>query len=369
MFAAPVTGDRVASAADGSWTGENGGNCGMSLAIGDVDADGIADFILGDPGYIPETDRIGRIDVYYGPLTGSVGVAQTTLTGSAEGQWLGIGAVAADLTGDGFDDLAIGEYGSGRFPGLVHVVVGGVRDALTLDGPSLAGENDYDHAGTALAAGDIDGDGVADLAVYAPEAGVYLLRGPIADSVALGMADVVLANEGGLDGDHPIAITEDLTGDGAPDLVMGDSTAGSFDFTGTVYLFSAPADGATTAAGVATATLVGAHTFDYAGAAVAGAGDVDGDGAPDILIGAPNADGDSSYEGRAYVCLGPISGNRDLDTADGTLTAAYEDLAGSAVAGLGDVDADGYDDIGVSATGADEGAPDGGTVYFLFGGP
>ena len=115
------------------------------------------------------------------------------------------------------------------------------------------------------------------------------------------------------------------------------------------------------------ATLTGAASGDLAGVAVAVVGDVDGDGAPDVIVGATDADPGGSASGEAYLLYGPVSGTIDLGSADVVLDGeSANDRAGSAVAG-GDFDGTGYADLVISAPYDDTEADDGGAAYLLMG--
>jgi hypothetical protein len=120
---------------------------------------------------------------------------------------------------------------------------------------------------------------------------------------------------------------------------------------------------------LADAKLVGEPrtSFDLA-AIVAGPGDVDGDGHDDVLVGAPNNDEGGKDAGAAYLVLGPVTGTRDLSLADAKLLGERNnDQAGASVSGAGDVDADGHDDLLVGAHANSEGGVLAGAAYVVLG--
>ncbi|MFT5686015.1 MAG: hypothetical protein ACI8RZ_006970 [Myxococcota bacterium] len=222
----------------------------------------------------------------------------------------GWAAVSADLTGDGLNDLIVGVPGSDTVR-----LIPGPRDAggaLTIIGEALSGTSGS-AAGAALAAGDLDGDGYADLIVGGPGTGTaWLLSGPITGAMSLGASTVDATGWLGV-----AAASGDVDGDGLDEAILGDPSGGQVVVV----------DGS----GVEEAVLSGSE----AGATLALAGDVDGDGIVDLLVGAPDRQ-------RAWLVYGPLSGTMDVD--DGvTFTGSNATRAGSALAGA-DLDGDGYSD-------------------------
>ena len=142
-----------------------------------------------------------------------------------------------------------------------------------------------------------------------------------------------------------LAAVGDVNGDGTDDLAVGAPSAsrtGASNNEGLVYLYTTPVSGSGTASDGAPVILHGANSYyDQAGTAVAGAGDVNGDGYADLLISAPN-----EYSGAVpsvHVVTGPVSGVFDL--ADAAHTWTGDEGLGNAVVGLGDLNDDGHDDV------------------------
>ncbi len=271
---------------DGAATQDRLGNA--VAGAGDVDADGTPDLVVAawwaDPG---GASLAGSAFVY----SGSTGQQLHRFDGSALGDTLG-GAVAGvgDLDGDGHDDVAVGAHNAdpgGLFSAGSVFVHSGASGQLLL---RLDGNNADDWFGLALtAAGDLDGDGVGDLAVGAENAspgGVHKAGALRAHSGATGLllfsVDGTTAN--GFLG-HAVAGIDDLSGDGVPDLAVAQDgfPAGGQADTGRVLVLSGT-DGSLLF------ESTGASGGDRFGSSLAAAGDQNGDGRPEVAVGADQAD-------------------------------------------------------------------------------
>jgi hypothetical protein len=331
--------------------GEFNNYLGSSVAgPGDVDGDGIGDFMVASLYTSPV--------LFYGPVAGEVSVttADVTFTGTAYDV-----AGAGDQDGDGYPDMLFGnraEGTAGRAAGAAYVYVGrpGATVNLATEAYVLWGEAAADEAGNDLAyAGDMNDDGWDDFLVGAwkgnfsagMSGGVYLVLGPITSSMSLSGATARWSGDSPYDeAGSSVAPAGDTDGDGVADVVVG---APSFDGggTGKVYVVSgAMASG--NLGTVSSATLTGSSAGDQFGASVDGLGDFNGDGLDDIVVGAPEA---GTY-GRAYVFLGPIEGSLGVSSAAVTFTGEEDSRsnAGIQVAGPGDIDSSGLPDVLVAAT-------------------
>lgn len=252
---------------------------------------------------------------------------------------------------------------------------------LTLSGSSARGF----FGGTIEAPGDLDGDGLPELAIagtgYGSDAGALHLwsgadlgPGAQADSDATWIFDGPAA--GAMLGDaHGLSGSADIDGDGRPELLVGADRAsiGSTE-DGAVYLLLSGDSGGWSSGGINAAAaleIYGAVSRDRFGSAMAGA-DIDGDGVADLLVGAGLNDDAATSAGAVYVFLDPasLSGSLRADDADVTWTgAAQSDRLGlNAVTSLGDIDGDGSPDFGLGAPTADGSlANDSGAVYIVSG--
>jgi len=318
-------------------TGANDGAAfGIAIAGGvDIDMDGVPDALVGAPRFHPNHPGPGDASL----LSGATGQRLFTWTGIANGDQFGATvAIVGDVNGDSRADLAIGSPRAdvaAPNAGLVRVVSGRTGAELF----TIQGSNAGDLLGTSLAAlGDVDGDTRADFAV-----------GATRNSIGIGHVRIVSGASGAtirtLTGTSvndrfgvSLAAIGDLDGDGVTDLAIGAERSDVVATDAGSVLVVSSASGATLR------TWFGATALDEFGHAVAGVGDVSADGVPDVLVGAWNDDAGSGF----------LPGSVSLISgADGSVLGYWsgitaDDHLGKGLAGLGDLNGDGVPDFGYS---------------------
>ncbi len=374
----PVTGDMGLALADAKLIGEASADyAGRSLSCaGDVDGDGNDDILVGAYG----VDDAGAAYLLYGPVSGNLDLsgADAKFVGETAGDAVGFSVSGAgDVNADGYADIIVGahmEDEGGESAGAAYLLHGPLYGTISLDTATakLVGEEADDKAGVSVSgAGDVDGDGYDDILIGAYQNGTgeagktYMVYGPVSSTVDLGSADAILLGEAGDDGAGiSVSTAGDVDGDGYDDVLVGAYAhdAGGSN-AGVAYLLHGPIYGSIELS-LADTTFIGEVAGDYAGYTVSAGGDLNGDGLDDIVVGAKRESTGGYRAGAAYLLYSSAPGDVDLSLADAkAIGEVTEDSAGYAIAPAGDVDGDGYDDLLVGALGHESGA-----AYLMLGG-
>lgn len=284
---------------------------------------------------------------------------------------------AGDINGDGLDDVLVGDHldsAGGVVAGGAHIFFGPIEGELDITESDvwLVGADAYSYAGTTLASGDFDGDGNGDVAIGAPghdyatsDGLVYIEYGPLTGDVDLAVADETWLGTGGQHlGSSLDAL--DADGDGHTDLLMGaDHDSSMASESGLVHLVMGSPSGLSA---TPDATFYGELALDQVGGSAAFAGDLDGDGFEDFVLGAPGTDSCGCGAGTVYIVHGPVSGDVDVGYADGEWYGeGFGEEAGISVASAGDFDGDGLDDVVIGAVDNDATAWRAGAAYVVNG--
>lgn len=331
---------------DAYWT-DIDDNAGLRVAApGDLNGDGWGDVLVGAPTYsgdflsseeggcpgaldeaYPDGAYFGATYVIYGPVTADrdLSASDGFLLGESKGDGAGFYlAEVGDLDGDGMSDVFVGsatQCEGGDYAGAAYVILGpasgdrALADAeMKLIGSATPGGGAMPLSG----AGDTNADGYPDLLIGASDydgrasggGRAMLVLAPPGEDRSLNAADAIWAGETYAHVGKSVAQTGDVDLDGQADILIGasnyayDEDAGLYqDYNGAAALVYGPMSGTTSFSSLSTVFL-GPNHNDLVAESVSGAGDVDADGLPDLLIGARYDDEAGEDAGAAYLIYG-----------------------------------------------------------------
>jgi len=338
--------------------------------LGDLDGDGYGEVGISAPG----ADGIGAVTLFYGSSSGPDTSAKVTLDGQDDEEDFGASICGpGDVNGDGYDDLVVASPGAQLDRGAITLYLGSAEGlgAGERSVPFDASAGDF--VGFPVApAGDVNGDGLADLLVGAVgnsdtdtyAGAVYLYLG---DPAGLASPSLIQNASGVAFDTFGYALGHgDFDGDGTSDVVIGangdDTLANN---SGAVFITYGSATGLGALSKLVASD--GASTDTY-GASVTGVPDTNGDGYDELLVGAYLSDARGLNSGAAYLYLGSASGIDASSERVLTATDAEEfDNFGVSVAGTGDLNGDGFGDLIIGAWDEDQAGFNAGAAYVFLG--
>ena len=326
-----------------------------TMTQGDINGDGFAELLIGAYDYNGAGNSRGAAYIFNGAASGLSTTYTSRIVGKVDNDALGLSWDTADVNGDGYADAIIPASDANGAAGAVYIHLGSASGVSPTAATTLDGVAASDSFGRSVAnAGDVNGDGFDDIIVGAIDAddgattdvGTATVFHGSATGISTTPDLTIKGASAGTRLGNFVSSAGDVNGDGFDDVCISAETA---TLIGSSYVHLGSATGVT--ASPAT-TLTGENASDVFGMTCRGAGDLNGDGYDDIVIGATEYDATgTNNEGAAYVYYGSGTGIPTAWSKKITGTQTSEHLGFSA--GAGDINGDGYDDLMLGAYGYD----------------
>ncbi|MEO5673527.1 MAG: integrin alpha, partial [Chitinophagales bacterium] len=375
----PITIDPISTSPN--WITEGNqiqGGYGYAVSsAGDVNNDGYSDVLIGAPFYDNGQTNEGKVFAYYGTAAGLMTIALWTAEGNqAEAQFGNSVAGAGDINNDGYSDVIIGaSVFDNDLPdeGRVFLYNGSITGLVS--NPSWAVESNQSGSQfgwSVSGAGDVNNDGYSDVIVGAPlysngqanEGRAFVYHGS-AGGLSTDASWTGESNQIGAFYGYSVASAGDVNNDGYSDIIVGATT---YDNPrrdeGRVYVYNGSAGGVSSN-NVWSPTSISSFFANFGGS-VSSAGDINGDGFSDVLIGAYSYDNVETDEGKAYVYHGSSAGLSLLPNWVAESNQAFANF-GHSVSTAGDFNKDGFDDIVIGSRRYDNGETDEGAAFLYYG--
>ncbi|MCE7058539.1 FG-GAP-like repeat-containing protein [Dyadobacter sp. CY343] len=341
---------------------------GSIASAGDVNGDGYGDIIIGVPLY--GENNAGAVFIYHGSSQGIISNVEYKIEQQQieDGRFGNSVASAGDVNGDGYGDVVVGapEFEEG----MAFVYLGSSNGIITNMITEIDGSTDGFLMGVVTGLGDVNGDSFDDVAIGSPfyskeEAyeGAIMIHYGSSTGISANPDLILQANKTEVRLGSSVSEAGDINGDGYMDLIAGASHFASGQYVeGALYVYYGSTLGLN-----ATPTIIESNIENsYFGSSVSAAGDINGDGYSDILVGAVGYSNGQPNEGAVFIYQGSESGLNLGYSAkqEGNQESAF---LGNSVSGGGDINGDGFSDIMMGAHQYDNGQINEGMVYIHYG--